>query len=116
MIPRKLPNIIKVTLIVTFGLTLMIPSVSAPGEFTIEAKINLQKLNGADKLKVVASANGDTQLKNVTGKDLKSKSTTVSFRFNQKNDIVTVGDRDEYFACAYDPILEIRSSRLTASA
>jgi hypothetical protein len=80
----------------------MIPSVSAPGEFTIEAKINLQKLNGADKLKVVASANGDTQVKNVTGKDLKSKSTTVSFRFNQKNDIVTVGDRDEYFACAYD--------------
>jgi hypothetical protein len=101
MIPRKLPNIIGVALIVTFGLTLMIPSVSAKGDFSIDAKINLQKLNGADKLKVVASANGDTQVKNVTGNDLKSKSTTVSFRFNQKNNIVTVGDRDEYFVCAY---------------
>ena len=79
----------------------MIPSVSAQGEFTIDAKINTQKLNGADKLKVVASANGDTQVKNVTGKDLKSKSTTVPFRFNKKNNIVNVGSRDEYFVCAY---------------
>jgi hypothetical protein len=101
MIPRKLPNIIGVALIVTFGLALMIPSVSAQGEFTIGAKINLQKLNDVGKLKVVASANGDTQVKNVTGNDLKSKSTTVTFRFNQKNDIVTAGSRDEYFVCAY---------------
>jgi hypothetical protein len=75
---------------------------TAAGKFTVEAKINLQKLNGGDKLKVVASANGGTQVKNVTGNDLKSKSTTVSFRFNQENDIVTVGSRDEYFVCAYD--------------
>jgi hypothetical protein len=74
----------------------------AAGKFTVEAKINLKKINGSDRLKVVASANGDTQVKNVTGKDLKSKSTTVSFAFNQKNGIVTVGSRDEYFACAYD--------------
>lgn len=101
MIPRKLSNIIGVTLIMTFGLTLMLPSVSAKGDFSIDAKINLQKLNDVGKLKVVASANGDTQVKNVTGNDLKSKSTTVSFRFNQKNNIVTAGDRDEYFVCAY---------------
>ena len=101
MITRKLPNIIGVTLIVTFGLTLMLSPVNAKGDFSIDAKINLQKLNDVGKLKVVASANGDTQVKNVTGNDLKSKSTTVSFRFNQKNNIVTVGDRDEYFVCAY---------------
>jgi len=75
---------------------------TAAGKFTVEAKINLKKINGSDRLKVVASANGDIQVKNVTGKDLKSKSTTVSFPFNQKNDIVTVGSRDEYFACVYD--------------
>ena len=101
MITRKLPNIIGVTLIVTFGLTLMLSPVNAKGDFSIDAKINLQKLNDVGKLKVVASANGETQVKNVTGNDLKSKSTTVSFRFNQKNSIVTVGDRDEYFVCAY---------------
>jgi hypothetical protein len=101
VIPRKLPNITGVALVLTFGLTLMIPSVTAKGDFSIDAKINTQKLNGADKLKVVDSANGDTQVKNVTGNDLKSKSTTVSFRFNQKNNIVTAGSRDEYFVCAY---------------
>ncbi|HYY85985.1 MAG TPA: hypothetical protein VE594_02655 [Nitrososphaeraceae archaeon] len=74
----------------------------AASDFTIEAKINLQKLNDPAKMKVVASANGDTQVKNVTGNDLKSKSTTVSFKFNQKNDVVKVGDRDEFFVCAYD--------------
>jgi hypothetical protein len=84
MILGKLPNVLLLALIVTLGLALMILSVGAQGEFTIDAKINTQKLNGADKLKVVASTNGDTQVKNVTSKDLKSKSTTVSFRFNKK--------------------------------
>jgi hypothetical protein len=74
----------------------------AAGKFTIEAKINLKKLSGLDKLKVVASANGENKTKYVAGDDLKSKSTTVSFSFNQKNDLVTVGSRDEYFVCAYD--------------
>ncbi|HSA74217.1 MAG TPA: hypothetical protein VLD84_09715 [Nitrososphaeraceae archaeon] len=73
----------------------------AAGTFTIESKINLQNLNGVGKLKVVTSANGDTQIKNVTGSELKSKSTTVSFQFNQKNNIVSVGSRDEFFSCAY---------------
>lgn len=75
--------------------------VVAAGKFTIDVRINLKKLDNPQKLKVIASANGDTQIKNVTGDDLNSKSTSVSFDFNEKNDIVNVGDRDEYFACAY---------------
>ncbi len=75
--------------------------VTAAGKFTIDARINLKKLDNPQKLKVIASANGDTQVKNVTGNDLHSKSTSVSFEFNEKNDVVNVGDRDEYFACAY---------------
>jgi len=74
----------------------------AAGKFSIEAKINLKKFNGSDKLKVVASANGDNKTKNVVGKDLESETATVSFEFDQKNDIVSVGSRDEYFVCAYD--------------
>jgi hypothetical protein len=75
--------------------------VTAAGKFTIDARINLKKLDNPQKLKVIASANGDTQVKNVTGNDLHSKSTSVSFEFNEKNEVVNVGDRDEYFACAY---------------
>jgi hypothetical protein len=75
--------------------------VIAAGKFTIDARINLKKLDNPQKLKVIASANGYAQVKNVTGIDLNSKSTSVSFEFNEKNDVVNVGDRDEYFACAY---------------
>ena len=100
----KFQNPTLLTFILSLVFVLMIPTVNAANaqkDFTIDAKINTQKLNGADKLKVVATANGDTQVKNVTGNDLKSKSTTVSFSFNQKNNIVSVGDRDEYAVCAY---------------
>jgi hypothetical protein len=93
---------ILVTMILSFSVVNSQSPIFAASDFTIEAKINLQKLNDPAKMKVVASANGDTQVKNITGKDLKSKSTTVSFRFNQKNDVVKVGDRDEFFVCAYD--------------
>jgi len=37
--------------------------VFAAGKFSVEAKLNLKKLNYPDKLKVVASANGDTETK-----------------------------------------------------
>jgi hypothetical protein len=74
----------------------------AAGKFTVEAKINLKKLDNPNKLKVVAFANGDNKTKNVVGKDLQSGTATVSFEFNQKNDLVTVGNSDEYFACAYN--------------
>lgn len=78
----------------------------AAGKFSVEAKIDLKSLNLPDKLKVVASANGETSTKYLTGYDLNSKRATVSFEFNEKNDIVTVGSGDEYFVCAYaiDPI------------
>lgn len=75
--------------------------VAAAGKFTIQPKINLKSLNNPAKLKVVASANGDNETKYLTGNDLNSNTATVSFEFNQKNDIVSVGDRDEYFVCAY---------------
>jgi hypothetical protein len=71
------------------------------GKFSVEAKIDLKKLNHPDKLKVVASANGDNETKYLTDSDLDSNIVTVSFDFNQKNDIVTVGGGDEYFVCAY---------------
>ena len=74
----------------------------AAGKFTIEAKINLKDLNSADKLKVVASANSDNQTKYLAGNELNSNTVMVSFEFNQKTDVVTVGNRDEYFVCAYD--------------
>ena len=78
----------------------------AAGKFSVDAKIDLKSLSHPEKLKVVASANGETGIKYLTGDDLNSNSATVSFEFNEKNDIVSVGSRDEYFVCAYaiDPI------------
>lgn len=78
----------------------------AAGKFSVEAKIDLQSLNNPDKLKVVASANGEIGTKYLTGNDLKSNIVTVSFEFNEKNDIVTAGKSDEYFVCSYviDPM------------
>ena len=75
--------------------------VFAAGKFSVEAKIDLKSLSHPDMLKVIASANGDNQTKYLTGNDLNSNSATVSFGFNQKNEIVTVGSRDEFFACVY---------------
>ncbi|HSA72642.1 MAG TPA: hypothetical protein VLD84_01685 [Nitrososphaeraceae archaeon] len=57
---------------------------TAAGKFTIDARINLKKLDNLQKLKVVASANGDTLVKNVKGNDLDSKSTSVLFEFYKK--------------------------------
>ena len=78
----------------------------AAGKFSVDAKIDLNSLSHPQKLKVVASANGETGMKYLTGNDLNSNTATVSFEFNEKNDIVSVGSRDEYFVCAYaiDPI------------
>jgi hypothetical protein len=42
--------------------------VTAAGKFTIDARINLKKLDNSQKLKVIASADGDTRVKNVTGR------------------------------------------------
>jgi hypothetical protein len=72
------------------------------GKFTIEPKINIKKLNNPEKLKVVAYSNGQNKTKYLTGNDLKSNTATVSFQFNQKNNLVTAVHRDEYAVCAYD--------------
>jgi hypothetical protein len=74
----------------------------AAGKFTINPKINLKKLNNPQKLQVVAYSTGQNKTKYLTGNDLKSNTATVSFKFNQKNDLVTAVHRDEYFVCAYD--------------
>jgi len=78
----------------------------AAEKFSVEAKIDLKSLSHPDKLKVVASANGETGTKYLTGNDLNSNIATVSFEFNKENEIVTAGGRDEYFVCAYaiDPL------------
>ena len=78
----------------------------AAGIFSVEAKIDLKSLNHPEKLKVVASANGETATRYLTGNDLNSDTVSVSFDFYQKNDIVTVGKNDEFFVCSYamDPI------------
>jgi hypothetical protein len=73
----------------------------AAGKFSIEAKIDLERLSLPDKVKVVASANGETATKYLEGKDLKATSKSATFEFNEKNDIVSVGSRDEFFVCAY---------------
>jgi hypothetical protein len=75
---------------------------TAAGKFTIDPKINIKKLNNPQKLKVVAYSNGENKTKYLTGKDLKSNTATVSFQFNQKNNLVTAVHSDEYAVCAYD--------------
>ncbi|MGI0021219.1 MAG: hypothetical protein ACRD9Q_00005 [Nitrososphaeraceae archaeon] len=105
-------NKIKAEILISLPFMLIIFNILAPGfihsnqvfaagKFSVEAKINLEELNNPDKLKVVASANGDNETKYLTGNELNSNTATVSFEFNQKNDVVTVGGRDEYFVCAY---------------
>ena len=73
----------------------------AAKSFSVDAIIDLNSLNHADKLKIVASANGETDTKYLIGDSLNSDRASVSFKFNEKNEIVTVGGRDEYFVCVY---------------
>jgi hypothetical protein len=74
----------------------------AADEFIIEAKINLTKLLDTEKLKIIAFANGEFDIKFIDNiQDMKSKSISVPFTFQMTNTIVTVGNNDEYFVCAY---------------
>ncbi len=57
----------------------------------MEAKVNLKKINQPDKLKTIASANGETGTKYLTGNDLGSNTATVLFEFKEKNYIIPVG-------------------------
>jgi hypothetical protein len=101
-LPFSFLSVLVVALVFSFALLGSSNKAIAAGKFTIEAKINLKKLDNPNKLKLVASANGENQTKYVEGKDLNSETATVSFEFNKKNDLVTAGNRDEYFVCAYD--------------
>lgn len=72
-------------ILMIFSLSLVNSSyVFAAEKFSVDAEINLKKLNHPDKLKVVISANGDTETKYLIGKDLNSNSATVSFELDQK--------------------------------
>ena len=71
--------------------------------FEIEANIDLSKIPDSEKLKVIAFANGEFDVKFVDNiQEMKSKSISVPFNFERTNDLVTVGVNDEYFVCAYD--------------
>jgi hypothetical protein len=91
-------------ILVIFSSMIVFPNLAfAAGKYTIDAKINIKKLNNPQKLKVVAYSNGENKTKYLKGNDLKSNTATVSFQFNQKNDnLVTAVHRDEYAVCAYD--------------
>ena len=67
LIPLLMAGLLILSLLVFASST---HKVTAAGKFTIDARINLKKLDNPQKLKVIASANGDTQVKNVTGNDL----------------------------------------------
>src|SRR4029078_3463163 len=91
-------------ILVIFSSMVVFPNCAfALGKYTIDAKINLKKLNNPQKLKVVAYSNGENKTKYLSGEDLKSNPAIASFQFNQKNDgLVTAVHRDEYAVCAYD--------------
>jgi hypothetical protein len=75
----------------------------AAEKFTIEANINSGNIPNPDKLKVVAFANGDTQVQYIDDiTKTKSKKIFIPFMFDKESDIVTVGYNDEYFVCAYN--------------
>jgi hypothetical protein len=94
---------VSVALVIFSSLVIVFPNHAiAAGKYTIDPKINIKKLNNPQKLKVVAYSNGENKTKYLTGNDLKSNTATVSFQFNQKNDLVTAVPRDEYAVCAYD--------------
>ena len=94
---------VSVALVIFSSLVIVFPNHAiAAGKYTIDPKINIKKLNNPQKLKVVAYSNGENKTKYLTGNDLKSNTATVSFQFNQKNNLVTAVDRDEYAVCAYD--------------
>ena len=108
MIDQRFTNK-KISLLFLAPLLFMIFSLSlvnsnhvfAAEKFSVDAKINLKKLNHPDKVKVVASANGESETKYLLGTDLSSNRATVSFEFSQRNGIIDVGSRDEYFVCVH---------------
>lgn len=76
--------------------------VFAADEFTIQSKTNTQNVNDPIKLKVIASANGETKaIKTSSISEPNLGTIEIPFRFKKVNEIVTVGYHDEYFVCGY---------------
>ncbi len=76
--------------------------VFAADEFTIQSNTDVQNVNDPIKLKLIASANGETIAKKTSSIPEPNLGTIdVPFHFKKVNDIVTVGYHDEYFVCGY---------------
>lgn len=111
MLPMKKSNdffTFLICLILCITMILVLPVISYTGleafaakQFTVESNTKIAS-NEPIKLKLVASANGEIKAKK-TGviSDPSSGIISVPFSFKKKNDIVTAGFHDEYFACGY---------------
>lgn len=107
---EKAENIIRSMLVMATCLMLFLAVISpaakvvhaASSKFTVDAKTDIGSVKDPVKLKLLASANGETKVKK-TGVISVPNSGTISvpFDFNKKNDIVTAGYHDEYFVCGY---------------
>lgn len=87
----------------------------AGDELTVESKTSVQNLNHPIKLKVIASANGDTKAKKTSSiSEPSSGPINIPFQFKNKNDIVSAGYNDEYFVCGY--ILDAKTGLMISYA
>lgn len=94
--------VIAFMVIISFGMIAIKQIVFAADGFTVESKTTTQNLNGPIKLKVIASANGETKAKKTSSiSEPNSGTINIPFQFKKKNDIVTAGVNDEYFVCGY---------------
>lgn len=74
----------------------------AEDEFTIQSNTNTQNVNDPMKLKIIASANGETKaIKTSTISEPNMGTIDIPFHFKKVTKIVTVGFHDEYFVCGY---------------
>ena len=84
-------------------------------EFTLDSKTITQNLNEPIKLKVIASANGETKAKKTSSiSEPNSGPINIPFQFKNKNDIVSAGHNDEYFVCGY--ILDAKTGLMISYA
>lgn len=79
----------------SFAMLAVIQIALAGDELTVESKTSVQNLNHPIKLKVIASANGDTKAKKTSSiSDPSSGPINIPFQFKNKNDIVSAGYND----------------------
>lgn len=74
----------------------------AEDEFTIHSNTNTQNVNDPMKLKIIASANGETKaIKTSSISEPNLGTLDIPFHFKKVTEIVTVGFHDEFFVCGY---------------